>query len=60
MHTVVFKNYETSEKQAKLIIFIIPGLRVAESRDFGIGKSSGIPGLQSLVTDDGDRRDTVA
>ena len=23
MHTVVFKNYETSEKQAKLIIFII-------------------------------------
>jgi len=31
----------------------IPGLRVAESRDFGIGKSSGIPGfgipgLQSL------------
>jgi len=27
MHTVVFKNYETSEKQAKLIIFIIPKSR---------------------------------
>ena len=43
MHTVVFKNYETSEKQAKLIIFII-----LKSRDWG-WLNPGISGLQSLV-----------
>jgi len=28
----------------------IPGLATTQSRDFGIGKTSGIPGLETLAT----------